>query len=168
HVQPALIAALAWGLGTRWGPIVIAVVASLKLTPIVYVAVFVARRQWTKAAVTIGLTAALVAPMLFFDLRFFPADTTGSWGLFEWSPILWVVVVGAVTTYVFVRPSWFAASVLATLTIPKFVYYDVAYLVTGLRADQREREREARAAVATPGLGYPAAQPTSGGEPHVT
>ena len=168
HVQPALIAALAWGLGTRWGPIVIAIVASLKLTPIVYVAVFIARRQWVKAAVTIGLTIVLVAPMLLFDLSNFPADTTGSWGLFEWSPILWLVVVAGLAAYVLVRPSWMAASALATLSIPKFVYYDVAYLVTGQLADQREREREAAALEPTPDVSYPAVRPTSGGESRIT
>jgi hypothetical protein len=155
-------------LGSRGGPIVIALVASLKLTPIVYVAVFIARREWVKAAVTIGLTAVLVAPMLFFDLTFYPADTTGSWGLFEWSPILWVVVVGAGAAYVIVSPSWRAASVLATLTIPKFVYYDVAYLVTGPWADKRERDREAAAPKTTPDHRYPAVHPTSGGESRAT
>jgi hypothetical protein len=168
HVQPALIAALAWGLGTRWGPIVIAVVASLKLTPIVYVAVFVARRQWVKAAVTVALTAALVAPMLLFDLTDFPAETTGSWGLFEWSPVLWVIVVGVTTTYVVIRPSWLAASVLATLTIPKFVYYDVAYLVTGPRADQLERDPGTVGREGDLDLNHSTVHPTSGGESRAT
>jgi hypothetical protein len=142
HVQPALIAALAWGIGTRWGPGAIAMVASLKLAPILFVLVYIGRREWRKAAVTLALTVLLVAPILFFDLTYFPTDTTGSWGLFEWSPVIWFVVVVGLAGYTLARPSWSAASVLVTLSIPKFVYYDVSYLVVGRYADvQAEANR---------------------------
>jgi hypothetical protein len=138
HVQPALIAALAWGIGTRWGPAVIAMVASLKLVPILFVLVFIGRREWAKAAATLAMAALLVAPILLFDLTYFPTDTTGSWGLFEWSPVLWLVVVTGLAGYTLLRPSWSAASVLVTVAIPKFVYYDVSYLIVGRYADANE------------------------------
>ncbi len=132
HVQPAIIAALVYGVRTPWGPAAIAIAASLKLTPILYVLVYLARRQWREAMLALLLTAALVLPILLFDLTYFPTDTVGSWGLFEWSPVLWAVVVSVLGAFVWVRPSWFGASVLAMLAIPKFVYYDVSYLLVGI------------------------------------
>lgn len=142
HVQPALLAALAFTIHSRWAPIAIAVTASLKLVPILYVAVYLARRQWVHAGVTILLTAMLVAPFLLFDLRHFPTSTEGSWGLFEWSPILWVIVVVALLAYVARHPSWPAASVLVTIAIPKFVYYDVGYLLVGLSPSGKRNASE--------------------------
>ena len=141
HVQPALIAALAWGVGTRWGPITIALVASLKVTPILFALTYLARREWLKLITTIVVTGGLVVPFLFFDLTYFPTDTAGAWGLFEWSPVLWGVIVLGVVAYAMVFPSWSATSLLVTLAIPKFVYYDVSYLVVGRFADRQERSR---------------------------
>lgn len=165
HVQPALVALLAWGLGSRWGPIVIALVASLKLTPLLYVAVYAARRQWGRAAATVALTAALVAPILLFDLTHFPADTAGSWGLFEWSVALWSIVVIGLTAYVVVRPSWQAASVLVTVAIPKFVYYDVGYLVAGRWSDMVDHAQAAAVRASAVRDESPSAvQPTSRGQ----
>jgi len=131
HVQPAMIALLVFGVTRRWGPIAIAVAASLKALPLLYVLVYLARRQWGMAAVTLVLTAILVAPILLFDLRNFPADTSGAWGLFEWSAILWAIVVIGLAAFVWFRPAWLPASVLVMLSIPKFVYYDVSYLLVG-------------------------------------
>jgi hypothetical protein len=44
---------------------------------------------------------------------------------------LWAVSVAAVGAFVLLRPSWFVASVMVVLAIPKFVYYDVSYLLVG-------------------------------------
>jgi hypothetical protein len=132
HVQPAIAAALVYGLRTRWGPLVIAIVASLKFAPILFAGVYLARRQWGRGLLTLTLAAVLTAPILLFDLSAFPTSTAGSWGLFEWSPILWAVVVVGLAIAVWMRPSWLAAATLTMLAIPKFVYYDVSYLLVGV------------------------------------
>jgi hypothetical protein len=114
------------------GPPHIAIVASLKFVPILFAAVYLARRQWGRGLFTLTLAAVLTAPILLFDLSAFPTSTAGSWGLFEWSPILWAVVVVGLAVAVWKWPSWLAAATLTMLAIPKFVYYDVSYLLVGV------------------------------------
>lgn len=133
HVQPAIIAALVYGLRTRWGPVAIALAASLKAFPLLFVLVYVGRRQWWRAGLTIALTAALIGPTLLFDLSHYASEPSGTWSVFEWSPMLWGALYLGLSAWVLARPSWAAASLLVALSIPRFIYYDVAYLLAGDR-----------------------------------
>ena len=138
NVQAAMIAILVYGTPTRFGPLAIAFAASLKGFPLLYVLVYIGRRDWLATGVTLIATALLTAPILLFDLTHFPLTTEGSWGLYEWSPILWAVTGAAMAAYVLMQPSWLSASVLTMLARTKFVFYDVSYLLVGL-GDRQDR-----------------------------
>lgn len=73
NVQPILVAALVYLLPTRAGPWVVGVTASLKAWPLVAVVVYAWRRQWSAAAISLGVAAALSLPALLTDLSAYPA-----------------------------------------------------------------------------------------------
>ena len=94
NVQPLIVAALVLGVERRTGPLWIAAAASLKAVPLLLVVTYVGRRQWIRVLVTLALTAALVAPMLFYDLSEYPTGAGGASMLFD-VPILFALVVAS-------------------------------------------------------------------------
>lgn len=138
NVQPLMIAALVYGVERRSGPLWIALCASLKATPILFALVYLARGEWKKAALTIGLTAILVLPMLFFGVDGYTTDPGSSQSLYATSPVLYVTVAGLsvlVAAYVAWRHrrwAWLAASVAVVLCLPRHFPYDFTFLFVGL------------------------------------
>jgi alpha-1,2-mannosyltransferase len=66
NVQPLMIAALAWSVGRKWGPPAIGIAASLKLFPILYVVLMLARREWRQAGTSVVVAAVLILPAALF------------------------------------------------------------------------------------------------------
>lgn len=147
NVQPALIALLAWGVDRRWGPAAIAVAASLKGVPLLYVLVYAGRGEWVRVLVTLSLTAVLVGPMLLFDIPPLSTDAGESLSLFSTSPVLWLLVAfvsAAVALYAArTRYAWLAAGVAVLMALPRAFVYDLTFLLPGL--SERRRPREAAA-----------------------
>lgn len=147
NVQPLLIAGLVWNVDRRGGPVWIAIAASLKFVPILYVVVYIARREWQRALLTVGLTAVLVAPMLAFDLSGYTTTPGHSASLYSVHPLVWAVVafvaicVSAVLSARRSRHSWLAASVAVYLAYPQTFLSYTSHLLVGTR---REPERRAR------------------------
>ena len=143
NVQPAMIALLVWTLPNKWGPVGIAVAASLKATPMLFAVVYAARGEWRNLAVTLGLTALLVAPMLLFH---YPHTEPGqTYSLLAESVVLW----GAVTAVVGVaawrlartRYAWLGAAALVCVALPRAHFYDITYLLAGHTSKVPENER---------------------------
>ena len=152
NVQALMIAPLVWGVERRSGPIWIALAASLKIFPILLVAVYLGRREWARAALAVIAAAALWAPALLYDLRGYATDPGQAGSLFAY-PWLWVVAVGAglVVTRRLARSTygWLAAATTVVLALPRLFVYDVTYLMVGLpdgsrRASSQATTRNAR------------------------
>lgn len=147
NVQPLLIAGLVWTVDRRLGPAWIAVAASLKFVPILYVVVFLARRQWQRALTTVGLTALLTAPMLAFDLADYTTTPGRTLSLYSVHPVVWaaVGVAALVTSAVLAarrsRFSWLAASIAVLLAYPQIHLSYASHLLVGTR---RRPEAEPR------------------------
>lgn len=139
NVHPLLIAGLVWNVDRRAGPIWIAVAASLKFVPILLVVVYLARRQWREASLTLGLTAALLAPMLAFDLSDYTTTPGQSASLYSVNPLAWAVVAGValVTAAALAarrsRHAWLAASVAVLLAYPQTHLSYASHLLVGTR-----------------------------------
>lgn len=153
NVQPLMVAALAFGVERRSGPLWIAICASLKATPVLYALVYAARGEWRPFFVTIGLTAVLVIPMAFFDLGGYTTDPGFSHSLYFVSPVLfWIVAVTSVAVATYVawrhRPwAWLAMSVAVLLCLPRYFPYELTFLFIGLvPAVEAWRRRPAMAA----------------------
>jgi hypothetical protein len=134
NVHALMLAPLVLGLERRSGPLWIAVAASLKAVPILLVLVYVARRQWGRAAVALGLTALLVAPVLLYDLSGY-TTSVGEAGLLIGTLPVYVAVVGAaaVITLLLARTrwAWLSAATAMALALPRFFVYDVTLLLVG-------------------------------------
>ncbi len=144
NVQPLLIAALVWTVERRSGPAWIGVAASLKIFPILFAAVYLGRREWTRAAVALAVAAALWAPALLYDLRGYATDAGQAASLFA-VPVLWALVVGAgfVITLRLARSrfAWLAAGVDVVLALPRLFIYDVTFLMVGAVPTRATRAR---------------------------
>lgn len=146
NVHALLIAMLMIGLPRRSGPMWLAVAASLKAFPLLYVLVYVGRREWAKVAMTALLTAVLTSPMLLYDLTHYPA-TPGFAGLLISNPVIYAVAIAiaaiAALRWAATRWGWLAASVTVALALPRFFLYDVTFLLVGAvqdRSPQRHRD----------------------------
>ena len=149
NVQPLLIAALMHTIDRRSGPLMVGVAASLKAVPILFLVLYLGRREWARAGV--GLTAALTlsATFLLVDLAHYPAGAGDAPSpLYAMSPVLMAVTVAALaalTAYVALRRSPFdrlAAAGTVLSALPRITLLDVPMLLVGLRPTPRPPERE--------------------------
>jgi hypothetical protein len=136
NVQPLLIAALAFSVERRSGPVWIAAAASLKAAPLLLVAVYLGRREWARAGVTIVFTTILVMPMLAFDLSSYPTQTAAAAGpLPPWIALAAVLVASvAAIRLATTRLGWLLAAAAVMLAIPRWSYYQPSFLLLGAPA----------------------------------
>lgn len=142
NVHPLVMVALVHGLDRRSGPVWVALAASLKAVPLLFVLVYVARREWLRALWTLAIAAALVAPMPFLGWEAETVQPGPSLSLYyQVSPLAWFVVAGVamiVAVAVALRAPRFAppaAATAAILALPRLLLYDLTYLLVG--ADDR-------------------------------
>jgi len=138
NVHPLVMVALVHGIDRRSGPVWIALAASLKAVPILFVLVYLARREWWRALWTLAIAAALVAPMPLLGWEPDSVQPGPSLSLyFQISPAAWLVVAGiAVVAAVVVairapRLAAMAAATAAILALPRLLLYDLTYLLVG-------------------------------------
>jgi hypothetical protein len=146
NVQPLLVAVLAFGISRRSGPLWIALAASIKATPILYVLVYVARRQWTRFAIALAITTVLLAPLVVADISNYETDPGASFSLYYYlGPLAWAVAAGAsvlLATWFAWRRSewvWVATSVAVALCAPRAHATYATFLVVGLLDGARDR-----------------------------
>ncbi len=131
NIQPVLIALLAWTLATRSGPFGVAVAASLKLTPLLFVVVYAGHREWRKASVTLATFGALFAPTLLFDVPARTMNPTPSNSLIHVNLWLWAAVglatvaIAAWQSYRVGPTRWLATCVAVIMTSPRLIGYDL-------------------------------------------
>ena len=136
NVQPLIVVGLLYTVGRRAGPLAIAAAASLKLTPLAFVLVYAGRREWIKVAVTVILTAVLVAPILLFNLTNYSTAFEYTIGLVRVSAPLFatIAMLAAVAAFLAARSryAWVAAGLAAISSLPQLLMYDITYLLIGL------------------------------------
>jgi len=138
NVQAPVVLALLLGLHSRSGPIWVALAASLKFTPILFTLVYAARREWAKAAWSVGLSALLLSPALAMGL---PLDRVQEWtgaapSILAWGIPVYVTAVGTCCLVAVVSPrhSALAAAAGAVLALPRLFVYDVTLVAAGAAA----------------------------------
>jgi hypothetical protein len=137
NVQPLMVAALLYGAPRRSGPIWVGVAASLKVAPILFVLVYLGRREWTNAALTMFVAAALLAPALLMGLSPTTVDAGPVAALPAISPVLYVAVAVAtalVALLVSAKSRKYGPIASATATVialPRLFLSDVTTLLAG-------------------------------------
>jgi alpha-1,2-mannosyltransferase len=130
NVQPGVVALLWAMLDRRWGPVAIGVAASLKLFPALFVVTYLARREWTRAAVAVAVGSLLWLPLLAYGVSSYPSAVGGALSLWTISPLVYLAAVGAAGIWALRRPSWPAASVLVIVGASvRFIPYHLGYLL---------------------------------------
>jgi hypothetical protein len=149
NVHPLVMVALIQGLDRRLGPLWVALAASLKAVPIFFVLVYVARREWWRAAAAMGITAALVLPMPFLGWEPGTVDPGESLSLyFLVSPEAWAisaVVAAGGAMFLALRRSKYVALASATaaiLALPRLLLYDITYVMVGADKDAVSPDRD--------------------------
>jgi hypothetical protein len=139
NIQPLVVAALAFGISRRSGPVWIAITASLKFVPLGFTLVYLARREWRRIGWSVALTAVFLIPFAFYDLAGYQTDPGRSLSFYYYvSPAAWVLTAVASSALALVlawRRSpyvWVAAAVAVGLVSPRSHETYATYLVVGL------------------------------------
>jgi hypothetical protein len=148
NIQPLVVAALAYGMSRRSGPLWVGASAALKVVPGLFALVYVARRQWRQVILAVVWSAILATPFLLYDLSGYETDPGRSVSLYYYvSPLAWLVgaVLSALLALVLAwRRSpyiWVAASVAVMLAGPRTHVTYATYLVVGLLGGAADRIR---------------------------
>jgi hypothetical protein len=144
----------------------IALAASIKATPILYTLVYVARRQWWRVAITLVITAILLAPLVFADISNYETDPGASFSLYYYvGPLAWAAAAGAsvllAAWFVWQRSEWVwvATAVAVGLCAPRAHVTYATFLVVGLLDGGRDRiERRTLVARRAPGSRDPSVE----------
>ena len=143
NVHPLVMAALVHGVDRRSGPLWIALAASLKAVPILFVVAYAVRREWTKVAITLLLTALLVLPMplMGWDPERTPAGVSLSI-YYQVGPMAWLltagaaVVIGVAVAILRPRYAWLAMGATAIFALPRLIFYDFTYVLVGTKPNE--------------------------------
>jgi hypothetical protein len=134
NVQPLMMLALLYGIPRASGPVWIALSASLKVVPIVFVLIYVSRREWSKVAWSLVLTAGLGAPALLYHI---PPEVLSP-GAAQTLPLAAFVVLAATALVVATIIAWrsqrwapLAAATASVLLLPRLFLYEVSMLLVG-------------------------------------
>lgn len=146
NVQPLVVAALGFGISRRSGPLWVGVAASLKASPLLYVLVYVARRQWRRVLLSLLATAVLLSPLLLTDLSHYDSDPGLSFSLYGWvSPAAWLggaaLAAGAATAVALRRSPWtfFAIGLAMMFVQPRSHVTTITFLLVGLLVPHLDR-----------------------------
>jgi hypothetical protein len=149
NIQPLVVAMLAYGVSRRSGPVWVGIAASLKAVPILWILVYLARREWNWVAATIAVAALLAASFLIYDLSGYVTDPGRSaFSLYYYvSREAWLagaILSTALAVVLAWRRSewvWPAVAVAVMLVAPRSHVTYATYLVVGLMAPARDRIR---------------------------
>lgn len=137
NAHALVIAALVLGVERRSGPLWIAVGASLKFFPFLFVLTYIGRREWWRAVASAILTAVLLVPFLLYDLSAYVTDAGGAALLWAWPIVYVVAMVGLVAASLWLARSrfgWLASATAVAISLPRFFLYDVTYFMAAVPA----------------------------------
>ncbi len=136
NVHPLVMVALIHGMNRRSGPLWVALAASLKAVPILFVLVYLARREWLRAASAVALTLVLVAPMPLLGWKLDVVQAGESLSLYYLVSLLAWAIVAALALGLALVVAWrtpryavVAAAATTILALPRLLLYDLTYLL---------------------------------------
>jgi hypothetical protein len=139
NIQPLVVAALAFGISRRSGPLWIGLAAALKGVPLLFGLVYVARREWMRVGLTLAATAVLLAPFLLYDLSGYQTDPGRSFSIYYYvSPAAWAAGAAASTVIALLlalrrSPYAFVACAVAVMLLaPRTHVTYASYLLIGI------------------------------------
>jgi hypothetical protein len=148
NVQSLILLPLLDWPARRGSAVWLGIVASLKVTPLLLVLVYIRRRQWHAALVAVGAAVLLLLPGVAMGLFWSGSSTDWGGSLASVSPVLYgLAVLGAAMASFAVRQRFAvtAAAVASVFALPRLFVYDSTLLAAGTASSQsRRRELPAR------------------------
>lgn len=138
NIQSLMVLGLLLGFHRRWGPLAVALAASMKFTPILLTAAYVARGEYRRAAWTLALAVVLLVPSLLLGIADTDIRSDAALSLLGVAPVLYILTVLAALGATFVVPRRHAvlvAAVAAVLALPRLFVYDTTLVVIGAAKD---------------------------------
>jgi hypothetical protein len=139
NVQPLMVAVLVHGLDRRSGPLWVGIAASLKAVPIVYVLLYLGRREWSRVFATLAVAGLLAAPLLITPLGNYPAGPGDAQGpLWALHPILLgaaLALLAALTIRLASQRSDYSrllAAITLLAALPRITLIDLSHLAVGI------------------------------------
>jgi hypothetical protein len=146
NIQPLVVAMLAFGVSRQSGPVWVGIAASLKVAPLGFALVYLARREWLRFFGSAAIAAILLAPLMLYDLSGYTTDPGRSFSFYYYvSPTAWLIAAVASSLFAFVlalRRSpyvWIAAALAVMLLPPRTHVTYATFLVVGLLGGLRDR-----------------------------
>lgn len=135
NAHPAVVALLVVAVARPALPVAVGVAASIKLVPLLFAAVWMARGAVGPAGVAVATAALLWAQALAFDLSDYELTPgTGLLSFYAASPVLWAVLAAAstlVAAWTVIRGSrwaWVAIALVMFLAPPRVALSYLAFL----------------------------------------
>jgi hypothetical protein len=146
NIQPLVVAMLAFGISRPGGPVWVGIAASLKVAPLGFALVYLARREWRRLLASVAVAAILLVPVVLYDLSSYSIDPGRSFSLYYYvSPAAWLGAAAASSLLALVlalRRSpyvWLAAALAVMLLPPRTHVTYATFLVVGLLGGLRDR-----------------------------
>ena len=134
NVQALMVLALLLAFHRSGGPVAVAFAASMKIAPILLVAVYVARGEWRRALLGLAFTAVLLGPAIPMGIARAGVRSDAAPSLLGVSPILYAAAVCVALAVVFMVPrrqATLAAATAVVLALPQLFVYDVTLVAVG-------------------------------------
>jgi hypothetical protein len=136
NAHPLVVAMLSLTATRKSAPFWVGVAASLKLVPILFGLVWLARGERRKALVAVVTATVLWLPALAFDLsHYVTSPGTGLLSLYAVSPLLWLAVAALAVAWLAYclitrsRLTWASAAALMFLGPPRIATSYLAFVV---------------------------------------
>lgn len=147
NAHPLVVALLVVTATRSAFPVAVGIGASIKLVPILFVGVWLGRREWRPALIAVATAAILWSHALLFDVSGYVTDPgTGLLSLYAISPVLWFAVSAvsaAMALLLVMRRSswaWVAVAVLLFVGPPRVVLSYLAFLAPAVVLTAAESE----------------------------
>lgn len=149
NAHPAVVALLVAAAARPAMPIAVGVAASIKLVPLLFAAVWLARGAMRPTVLALATTAILWAPVLLFDLSGYELSPgTGLLSVYAASPVLWAVlavasILGAAIAVIRgSRWTWVAVALVMFLAPPRVALSYLAFLAPAVLLTLRDTPRD--------------------------
>ena len=146
NVQPLMVAVLVHGIDRRSGPLWVGIAASLKAVPIVYVLLYLGRREWSRVFATLAVAALLAAPLLITPLGNYPAGPGDSPGpLWALHPLLLGAALALLTALTIRLASQrsthsrLLAAATLLVALPRISLLDLSHLAVAIPGPRSDR-----------------------------
>lgn len=144
NVEPVMLVMMSLGR-TQPGPVLLGLAGSLKVMPMMLVAAYIARREWTKVGIAVATFGILWSPALLLDFTGYPLTPTtmSPWSIDAWVGVAVASVAIGTTLCLALQKSRYtllAASAASVIANPRVLMLNAGYFAVPARTVSSDLE----------------------------